>query len=295
MSFPGQQNVETATAEAGGRRDARVEPRPVCLIHIGYHRTGTSFLQTELFPLIPASAMTQYLDEAERIAADPTLRLAIMTAEDLSSDLERDRPELAHELAQKIPGARILIGIRSQYAIMRGFYHLHVKGGATEDYKTFVQARCGRLFNYMRMVDAYRTSFGNENVMVLPHEDLLRDPLRTMAALLKFVGADPGLAAKVINRRVKPSAGDATMRILRVRNRMIAPLRELLPKAHSQIVYRGLPGARIIDRLLGKRLRLPMDDVRSMIHAAYAEGNARLFTSLGLNGADYDYPLPGKS
>ena len=179
---------------------------------------------------------------------------------------------------------------------MRGIYHLRMKGGGTEDYEAFVKARCGKLFDYARLVDAYREAFGaQQRVRDAARGPPARSAREAWGRLLKFAGADPGLAAKVINRRVKPSAGDATMRVLRVRNRMIAPLRELLPKAHSQIVYRGLPGARIIDRLLGKRLRLPMDDVRSMIHAAYAEGNARLFTSLGLNGADYDYPLPGKS
>lgn len=238
--------------------------------------------------------MTDDLDVASRNAADATSALTILSAESLSSDLLRDKPEFALDLAARFPGARILIGIRSQYSVMRGIYHLYVKGGGTESYEAFVRARCGQLFDYARIVDAYRASFGHDNIFVLPHEDLIRVPLESMAALLRFAGVDPGIASKVYNRRVKPSAGDATMTVLRGRNRMIASLRWLWPKAHSEIVYRGLPGAGLIDRAFGNWLRLPAHRVRSAIHDAYADSNARLFASLGMNVADYDYPLPGR-
>ena len=295
MSLPLEQHV--AAVEDDPRADLTLrerQQRPICLVHIGYHRTGTSFLQTELFPLIPFSAMTQHVEEAERIAADPSLQLVILSAEHLSSDLKRDKPEFASGLARKFPDARILIGIRSQYSVMRGIYHLFIKAGGTEDYESFVKARCGRLFDYAGAVDAYRAAFGAENVFVMLHEDLTRNPLRAMSKLLEFASLDPGLAAKVINRRVKPSVGDGAMVILRLRNRLIAPLCDLLPRLHSQIVYRGLPGISLIDRVFGKLLRLPTDRVRPMIHGAYAESNARLFAALGLDGTDYDYPLPGR-
>lgn len=284
--------LHTSVARAAG---SLAQQTPVCLIHIGYHRTGTSFLQVELFPLIPDSATVSELDDADRIAADTSLRLAIMTQEALSSDLDRDRPELAAELARRFPSARIFIGIRSQYSIMRGVYHLYVKAGGTDDYETFVKARCGRLFDYARLVTAYRAAFGVDNVFVMRHEDLARQPVASMQDLLRFAGADPDVATRVVNRRTKPSAGDPTMTLLRLRNRIIAPLRELAPSVHREILYRGLPGARVLDRAFGNRLRLPADRVRPAIREAYAESNARLFASLKIDGAAYDYPLPDKA
>jgi Sulfotransferase family len=292
--------VEQKGCVAGGGRAvsddacAVVLQWPDCLIHIGYHRTGSSFLQTELFPLIPRVAITPYLEEAERHAADPTLRLAIFTDESLSNDLTCDTPHFAPELARKFPGARILIGIRSQYSVMRGAYHLYMKTGGTDDYEAFVRVRCGRLFDYARMVDAYRQAFGSEHVFVLPQEDLLRDPLISLANLLRFIGCDPELASKVRIRTIKPSVGDTMLTVLRQRNLMISPLRRLWPQAYGNITYWGVPGARLIDRVFANWLRLPIDGVRPMIREAYADGNARLFASLGLNPADYDYPLPGK-
>jgi hypothetical protein len=269
--------------------------RPDCLIHIGYHRTGSSFLQGELFPLIPDSFVTTNLDEAERSISDEKYRHIIMSSERLSSNLERDKPELAVELAQRFPGARILIGIRSQYSVMRGIYHLHIKGGGTEDYETFVHSRCGRLFNYAETVDAYQDAFGLRNVFVLLHEDLSRDALTTMIALLNFMGADPALAAKVRKIRVKPSSGDATLVIQRFRNRAIIPLRRLWPGGHKEFTYRGLPGSGLIDRRLNGWFQLPTGRVRGAICKAYAESNARLFASLGLNAANYDYPFPDRA
>jgi hypothetical protein len=173
---------------------------------------------------------------------------------------------------------------------MRGIYHLYVKDGGTERYEAFVAERCGRLFNYDRMVDAYRSTFGADKVFVLLHEDLVRKPLESMEALLRFAGADPDIAARVHNRQVKPSAGDLTMRVLRQRNCLIAPLRDLWPKAHFEITRFGLPGSSFIDRMSGDAFRLPLDRVRSTIRGAYAEGNVRLFASLQKNIADYDYP-----
>jgi hypothetical protein len=265
--------------------------RPVCLIHIGYHRTGTSFLQTALFPLIPDSVFSQHLNV---VSSSETSRLTIVSNESLSSDLHPDKPELAAILARQLPNARILIGIRSQYSIMRGIYHLHIKGGGTEDYESFVKARCGLLFDYAGMVDAYRAAFGVDNVFVLPHEDLSRDPLGSMAALLRFVGTDPGIAKRVVNVRVKPSAEDPTLALLRVRNRLIAPLLRLWPRAHEKITAFGLPGARLLNSAIGKGLRLPTNRVRPAIRNTYADGNARLFASLGLKVADYDYPFPDR-
>ncbi len=297
MNFPLKQSVrpELRETRAAGEPSAQAEQRPVCLIHVGYHRTGTSFLQTELFPLIASSALTQDLDEANRNAADTTLRTAIFSSEFLSSDLVSDKPELAAELVRQFPGARILIGIRSQYSLVRGVYHLHVKGGGTEDYEAFVERCCGQLFDFAGLVDAYRGAFGPDNVFVLPHEDLSRDPLGQMAALLRFMGSDPAIALKVCNQRVKPSAGEPTMRMLHLRNRLIAPLRKFWPSAHRQIVYRGLPGSRLIDWAFAKLLSLPRDSVRPIIRNAYADSNARLFSVLGKSIADYDYPQPGSN
>ena len=247
-------------------------------------------MQTELFALISGVANTAYVDEAERYMADQTLKLVILSNESLSSDLEHDRPETAAMLSRRLPGARILIGIRSQYTIMRGIYHLHLKDGGTEDFKSFVAARCGQLFNYNRVVEIYRSTFGVDKVFVLLHEDLSRHPLVSMATLLKFAGADPDIAAKVHNRRVKPSAGDPTMRVLRQRNRLIEPLRALSPAVHYKITRFGLPGSTFIDRIGADVFRLRTQCVQIMIHDAYAQDNARLFASLGKDITAYDYP-----
>lgn len=204
-------SATTARATASGRRATPVTGprpchwttrtvgagrRPVCLIHVGYRRTGSSFLQTELFPLIPDCAVTSRSDEAESNVANSALSLAILTDEGLAGELDRDTPHVAAELAQRFPGARILIGIRSQYAIMRGAYHLHVKSGATDSYKSFVRSRCGQLFDYAGTVNAYRALFGRDKVFVLLHEDLSRDPVASMAAILRFAGADPALQSE---------------------------------------------------------------------------------------------------
>ena len=278
---------------ASATQPAAARDMPISLVHIGYRRTASSFLQTELFPLIPASGLTTDPDVAVRDAANPALRLAILTNEGLATDMERDQPEMAAELARRFPGARVLIGIRTQYTIMRGYYHLYIKSGGCETYEAFVRARCGALFDFARTVDAYRAAFGAANVSVLLHEDLSANPTATMEALLTFVGQASEIAERVRNHRVKPSVGEAALHVLRLRNIGLAPLERIAPRLYARLLWFGLPGAGMIERALAGRLRLPMDRVRPMIREAYADSNARLFRSIGKDITVYDYPQPG--
>lgn len=283
-------------------REAAARTRAPCVVHIGYHRAASSFLQLNVFALLDGYVGAGDVDvEPGRAATIPRLADTsggspgvILSNENLSGDLDRDRPDVADAIHARNPDARIVIAIRSQYAIFRAFYFLHIKGGETGSLEAFVRPRLGALFTYRAMVERYRTLFGADNVHVMLHEDLLADGNGTLRRLLGFIGADPDVADRVDHATVKPSAGDLTLRLLRARNAALAPLRTVWPAAAGWVAHLGLPTG-MLGPLEGHPLaRLPMDRMRPMIRDAYAEDNAALFAMLGKDIAAYDYPQPGR-
>lgn len=275
---------------------------PSCVVHIGYHRAASSFLQLNFFSLlggylgpaglnpIPGDVGTvPRLDTHRRSDASAV----IVSDENLSGDLDRDWPTTADAIHARNPHARILIVVRSQYAIFRAFYFLYVKSGGTQAFEAFVSARAGKLFIYRTVVERYRTLFGPDNVYVMLQEDLIADGTAALRGLLAFIGADSKIADRVDYSVVKPSANDATVQLLRYRNIALAPIFSALPNLATRIARFGLPIV-LTEPFAGRSaFLLPTGRLRPLLREVYAEDNAALFAMLGKDITAYDYPQPG--
>jgi hypothetical protein len=135
------------------------------LAHVGYHKTGTTWLQREVFAN-PGLGFRVALDKEEvlRLLIEPRAvsfdaagcRAAIAAALD-SKEARQEVPvisseelcgsphsgavlekELADRLAATVPGARILIVIREQRAMLASAYKQFVRAGGTLSLDTFL-------------------------------------------------------------------------------------------------------------------------------------------------------------
>lgn len=193
--------------------------------HIGYHRTGTNFLQAEVFPAmardlhvpdgsgwelfkLPTGAPLD-LAAAEafygpRRAAAGEGRLLVMTHESLSGTITDDNLETPARLARLNPAMRVLVVLRSQYSIFPSLYHLHVKGTGPLRYPDYLrEALAGGKCDYLAMVERLHEAFGPERVWVGLYEDLQADAQGFVDGLSAFLGlASPRLAprAEAVNR-----------------------------------------------------------------------------------------------
>ena len=269
------------------------------VVHIGYPRTASSFLQTQVFRSLPNNVPARHYDTLPETGAalrEQTngVRSAIYSNEHLSGGIDGDHVEYAGVVQQAWPGARIIIVIRSQYSIFRSYYHLATKGGATKTFPDFVKARLHRMFLYRAMVERYWELFGADQVKVLLYEDLSRDPQAFLHEVIAFTGNDPALSGDVRLGKIKTSATDIGMRILRWRNLALTPVARLFPDLVVRLQTAGLPGLGLVERLAGGMplAKLPLDELRPIIREAYAHDNAVLFARLGRRIADYDYPQP---
>ena len=182
---------------------------PAAIIHLGYHKTATTWLQQRLFPrslshdFLPRTTVQKaflappgmHFDAAEArrlLALDGRNRPVLLSEENLSGYLHNGglhglvAPEMARRLREVLPEAHIVIFIRNQFDICRASYAQYVSGGGTWSPQRYfasadrVQGALTRAwkapvfefehFEFDRLVALYDGLFGRDQVHVYPYE-----------------------------------------------------------------------------------------------------------------------------
>jgi hypothetical protein len=193
------------------------------LIHVGYHKTATSWMQQLLF--VPAHGWRQIADhqdvfshvvEPHGLAFDPQpmrdlieMRLGqlkpgevpvisseILTGQIFYGGIGSD--VFAQRLKAIAPDARILISIRSQMKILPSVYMQYLLRGGTLTPAQFFSGATelaffgfrGAHFEYDQLVAHYQALFGSGSVHVLAQESLKQDMDGAVARLARFSGND---------------------------------------------------------------------------------------------------------
>ncbi|CAA9309590.1 MAG: hypothetical protein AVDCRST_MAG89-1030 [uncultured Gemmatimonadetes bacterium] len=255
---------------------------PQHLIHIGFPKAGSTFLQ-QWFAKHPRFHYTpggfagfRDIYGLARVLDTP-FDYYVTSTEDFSSPRSgsgalhvhlpsgASRPEpvksrqatVCGVLRTLFPGARILIITRGFRSLMRSVYSQAVRSGLTqsvkaqyESYAALPQTGDFRHHDYDYLIGLYTAAFGRENVIVLPYELLRDDQARFIRVLEDRLGvehADMGIG------RVNPSLTPEELYwypvISRAVSAVVAPLGE---KWHRRIFTRYV---RLMSR---NHLRLPV-------------------------------------
>ena len=192
------------------------------LIHVGYHKTATTWMQAELFQPAHGFRMLASHEEifarvvqphglwfepgpmqaliAEREAGLPEGHCAVVSSEILTGHPFHGgqmSDDYARRLKAIAPEARILISIRAQLRILPSIYMQYLLRGGTltperffagTDVPGFFGFRAEH-FEYDRLVALYQALFGRDRVHVLTQESLQADIEAASAALAGFAGA----------------------------------------------------------------------------------------------------------
>jgi hypothetical protein len=197
------------------------------LIHIGYHKTGTNWLQRRFFsdpatgyrwlgkrpgshpvrrfvrdrPLEfdPASvwaALDPMIAEAEEAGLVPVLSLERLSGSALSGGYDSAR--IADRLHQVFPEGRILAVVREQRSMVVSTYKGYVQQGGAAPLDHFLEGRRSATFRvpgfdsayleYDRLIAHYRNLFGAENVLALPFDRFVEDGRRFVERIAAFAG-----------------------------------------------------------------------------------------------------------
>lgn len=228
---------------------------PPLLLHIGYHKTATSFLQGRIFVdeqyfcqpwgSRASQAVEQFiLVHPEKFSAEDVRRdffdkaaerpdaVPVVSHEALSGHPNSGRyyaDRVAMRMHETFPDARILIGIREQKKLLASLYYQHIKRGGTDRIEEFVQKPLERPgfrrkvrfehFEFDLTLALYRRYWKAEDILVLPIEYLQRDQNAYVTQVLDFCGWRDGKIAEKTAVNVRRS--NVTMRIERVLNRLV--------------------------------------------------------------------------
>jgi hypothetical protein len=192
------------------------------LLHVGYHKTGTTWLQNRFF--VPEFGYGKVLDhdavsaliadahaserDADRLAtaaAGARAALEPGTVPVVSSEILCGNPfhggaggaENARLLAAAFPDARILITIREQMRMLTSVYMQYLSRGGTLPPESFFTETNApgyprfriEHFRYDWLVGLYRGLFGDGNVLVLTQEEMAGDLAGFLAKLSAFAEA----------------------------------------------------------------------------------------------------------
>jgi hypothetical protein len=191
------------------------------LLHVGYHKTATSWMQQRLF--VPEHGFRQVARHAEawkhvvgvhglmfdpkamqqaiaqgmtelREGEVPVVSSEILSGHPFYGGMSSD--VFAQRLKQIAPDARILISVRHQRKMLTSVYMQYLSRGGTMSPATFFAGDPDlgfygfrpENFEYHRLVALYQQLFGAENVHVLSQESLARDMDGASLAVARFAG-----------------------------------------------------------------------------------------------------------
>lgn len=191
------------------------------LVHVGYHKTGTTWLQRELFQ--PSSGFSPVGSRPEVIEAliaphhfsfDPAVARAqfeqwwsngdqslvpVVSMERLSGSPHfgrYDSAEIAHRLAATFPTAKVLLVIRRQHDAIVSGHRQYVKVGGARSLAGYLQPVWSNsahqfdmaAFDYFPLVSLYDELFGTDRVCVLPYEQFRDAPVEFVRRIVEFAG-----------------------------------------------------------------------------------------------------------
>jgi hypothetical protein len=193
------------------------------LIHIGYVKTGSTWLQKNVTnnsslgfkEILERSIITNDLIKPYLLYYEDSHLNAIITQQ-LQSCLENNLiPVVTHErlsgnpisggydaviiadrLKKLMPNAKILIVIREQLSFLVSCYNEYVNGGGACSFKNYIYPPDGAklpLFNlcyleFHYLINYYRSLFSPENVLVLPFEFFKIDTISFVNEIISFMG-----------------------------------------------------------------------------------------------------------
>lgn len=275
------------------------------VFHIGYPRTGTTWLKWTVLPRFAAE-----LDAAG---------VEVVCYEGFSGSALRDDLEIAERLGRTDPASRIILTLRSQTDLIPSLYWQYVKGGGRLRYPDYARAVIDNgKFRYADMLKVVYAEYEAQDVFVAVFEDLQADAAGFLTALFGFLGVDAEIDFADIDmeryRNVRPS--DFFVEGTRQANRLVGVPdindegRELVIRTliegwptdvvapHRRRLRRRRPiqlGLIVAQRawreVTGQRPeRKPYPRIQRMIMEAYAINNRAVMRDFGIDLAGRGYP-----
>jgi hypothetical protein len=238
------------------------------LIHVGYPKAGSTFLQT-WFREHPGfhyaeGGIAGFHDVYQMCRPIPPRRCHVTSCENLSTPhesaggsfvqgpreaaappapIKRQQAAVCTALSTLHPGSTILIVTRGFRAMAISGYSQYVRSGGTADLAGMCAALAERLavdehhyYDFDYLIRLYADAFGKENVIVLPYELLRDDPRRFLRVLEDRLGVEH---VDLEIGRLNPSLSPEELYWYPAIARAVVNVAERIAPSRAQRVHRG--------------------------------------------------------
>ena len=174
--------------------------------HIGLHKTGTTFLQRQVFPYI--KGINYYGTDTKEKFGWPTIitKKTVVSKERLSgepycSPLD-DREYILDGIKIKYPNAKIIVCLRDKNSWVKSLYSTYIKDGGTLSELDWVM----KVFNisYLEQGEYVKRLwhiFGMSNVLVLYYKDFKNNKHKFIKDICDFMQVDmPQYEDKIVGK-----------------------------------------------------------------------------------------------
>lgn len=299
---------------------------PPVVLHIGFAKAASTTLQ-DYFQSAPDIVCVGSAEVAYRFACQNPFTFSLQAVEELVGAAREqakregkvlvvtherlagnphsghyDCREIAQRLYQAFPGARVIVSIREQMAMLASIYKQYVRIGGCKTLEEYllpvfdcrVPLFDWRIYEYHPLVRYYMDLFGPRNVMVPLVEELAADGVAYFERLCAFIGTEPPpprAAGAVHNVGLRDEEVEPT----RVRNffRNEAPLslREPHPLQRPGLLrWYDRVGARLVRGGYGPSHSVEKA-VRTLFAGRFAAANRELSVLLDRDLAAYGYEV----
>ncbi len=295
------------------------------IAHIGYHKTGTTYLQNNVYPYLQNISFIDYqkcdaifrdliykpdtdyrLDNTMAMIAEYSEGQGqlLFSYEGLVGPLFYKRGIGSKMIASRLKQLgfkKIIITVRSQVGLLESAYVQYIQEGGVAKISDFYNPE-NHIFdwdycNYFRLINHYIKLFGKENILVLLQEDLKSKPGESIESIISFLDNNIALIENRKQKRSNKSLSRISVQLLRYINHFTYSSHNpthIISKRISTWKFRYLfqefLDPLLLSRISGKKSLVP-ENIYSLIQDYYKESNRELAQLTGLYLSGYKYPF----
>ena len=189
------------------------------IIHVGFPRTGTTFLQEQIFGKLRNVCLIRSIRFPDWFRCRDKV---IISHESLSfrhyDSPAEEKFTVANALKRIFPDAKIIVGIRDAQSWLRSLYSQYIREGGTKTFDEFYKNFDKHHLDFDRYISHLRSLF--DQVFVYRFEDFKRDKYRIIKEICDFIDEPVPVIDDI---RYRPSLTERQIRAYRLINSLPFP------------------------------------------------------------------------
>jgi hypothetical protein len=204
-------------------------------IHIGLHRTGTTFLQQEVFPKLNVNFIHVDAKDIMKKANIKDGQINLLSSEYFSGsplDFENihygssDRYLIVDKIKNLYPKAELIVVLRDTKDWKRSLYNQYVKSQGHISKEDFDKKFDKSYLDYVTYTDYLNSKFGIMNVHYFNYKDLKDDYQEFLRKICYIIGVQPPIVKNVIYNKSLTRGQERYLEVFRnISNKIIKKVR----------------------------------------------------------------------